>query len=150
MKYSNKPEIGDILGKLLGQAWLDSQPTAKLTVVPIPMHYRKQKARGFNQAEVIAKSFCQITGCKLNTKALIRDRETEAMFNLSSASARVKNIRGALRVGTKLPQHSVLLIDDIHTTGTTVDEASKVLEQNQIKVIGVAVAAKAGMSLPGN
>lgn len=147
MKYQQKPEIGSLLGELLGQVWLENkaikQPS-KLSVVPIPMHPIKQKQRGFNQAEIIAHSFCQITGFKLNTRALIRTRETEAMFNLSSLTERAKNIRGTLEIGTKLPKYPVLLVDDIHTTGITVNEAIKVLQQQKIKVVGVAVAAKAG------
>lgn len=148
MKYQGKPEIGSVLGTLLGQAWLDSkliklQP--QVTVVPIPLHRNKQKARGFNQAEVIAKSFCQITGYKLNTQALIRIKETEAMFNLESSAARAKNLEGALQIGAKLPKYPVLLLDDIYTTGTTVKESIKVLQKNKIEVIGVAVAAKAGI-----
>jgi ComF family protein len=147
MKYHQKPEICNLLGTLLGTAWLDSKPTKlpnKITVVPIPLHHKKQQARGFNQAEVMAKSFCQITGYELNTLALIRIRETEAMFNLESSAARAKNIQGALQVGKKLPKYPVLLLDDVHTTGTTVQESIKVLQQKKIEVIGVVVAAKAG------
>lgn len=147
MKYEGKPEIARILGTLLGQAWQESKLSKlppQITVVPIPLHSKKQRERGFNQAEVIARSFCQITGYKLNTQALIRVKETEAMFNLENLAARAKNIQGALRVAGKLPKHPVLLLDDIHTTGTTVQESIKVLQQKQIEVIGVAVAAKAG------
>ena len=151
MKYDSKPEIGTVLGELLARAWLESKLSqGKVTVVPIPMHYKKQRDRGFNQAEVIAKGFCQVTGYRLNNNALVRNRETEAMFNLISSTARAKNLQGALQIGSKIPKHPVLLIDDIHTTGTTVNEAAKILQQQQIKVIGVAVAAKAGMSLSGN
>ena len=147
MKYDHKPEISNLLGTLLGQAWLNSTTRlpAKITVVPIPMHQNKQQKRGFNQAEIIAKSFCQVTGYRLNTKALIRVRETEAMFSLRSSAERISNLEGALQIGTKLPQYPVLLIDDIHTTGTTVKEAIKVLQQKDLEVVGVAVAAKAGL-----
>ena len=147
MKYNRKPEIGNELGTLLGQTWLDHQSVrvkSKITVVPIPMHQNKQQERGFNQAQTIAKGFCQVTGHKLNTQALVRIRETEAMFNLGTSAERIKNLEGALQIGTKLPRYPVWLIDDIHTTGTTVKEAIKVLQQNNIKVVGVAVAAKAG------
>ena len=147
MKYQHQPEIGNLLGTQLGKAWKGSE-LAKLRhmmVVPIPMYPKKQKERGFNQAEIIAKSFCRITGYQLNNRALMRIRETEAMFNLSSKAERAKNLQGALQVG-QMPKHPVLLIDDIYTTGTTVNEAIKVLQQNKIKVIGVAVAAKAGTS----
>ena len=147
MKYQHQPEIGNLLGTQLGKAWKGSELAElrhKITVVPIPMHLKKQKERGFNQAEIIARSFCQITGYTLSTQALMRIRETEAMFNLGSKAERAKNLQGALQVG-KLPKHPVLLIDDIHTTGTTVNEAIKVLQRKKIKVIGVAVAAKAGI-----
>ncbi len=148
MKYQRKPEIADVLGTLLGKAWLESKSIKlppKITVVPIPLHVKKQQKRGFNQAEVMAKSFCQITTkYQLNTQALIRVKETEAMFNLKTLAARDNNIQGALQIGAKLPKYPVLLLDDIHTTGTTVKEAIKVLQHKQIEVIGVAVAAKAG------
>jgi ComF family protein len=147
MKYQRRPEIAGVLGTLLGKAWLESKSIKlppKITVVPIPLHVKKQRERGFNQAEVMAKSFCQITGYQLDTQVLIRVKETEAMFNLKTLAARDNNIQGALQIGAKLPKHPVLLLDDIHTTGTTVKEAIKVLQQKQIEVISVAVAAKAG------
>lgn len=147
MKYDRKPDIAGVLGTLLGQAWLDSKPIklpSKVTVVPIPLHRKKQRERGFNQAEVMAQSFCQITGYQLNTQALVRVKETEAMFNLDTLAARAKNLQGALQIGAKPPKYPVLLLDDIYTTGTTVKAAIKILQQKKIEVIGVAVAAKAG------
>ena len=146
MKYHNKPEIGNELGTLLGRAWLNSKFIrfpSKVTAVPIPLHQSKQQQRGFNQAQIIAKSFCNTTGYKINTQALVRIKETEAMFNLNSAE-RIRNLQGALQVGKKLPQYQVLLIDDIYTTGTTVAEAVKVFQQKSIPVIGVATVATAG------
>jgi ComF family protein len=148
MKYDNKPEIGNELGTFLGQAWLNSKLIriqSTVTVVPIPLHPEKKQERGFNQAEIIAKGFCQVTRYKVNTQALIRIKQTKAMFDLESVEQRTKNLQGALKVGTYLPRHPVLLIDDIHTTGTTVKEAIKVLQQKKIEVVGVAVAAKAGL-----
>ena len=144
MKYDNKPELGRVLGELLGQAWLDSDliKPRKITVVPIPLHHKKLKSRGFNQAQIIAQSFCQITGYSLNTQALIRVRETKAMFDLNP-DERVKNLQGAFKVGKKLPKHPVLLIDDIYTMGTTIRECANVL--SEVEVIGVAVVAKTGM-----
>ena len=145
MKYHNQPEIGRVLGELLGQVWLDNgliKPQHKVTVIPIPLHSKKLKDRGFNQAEMIAKGFCQSTGYSLNSKALIRVRDTKAMFNLSPEE-RTKNLQGAFRVGHKLPKYPVLLLDDIYTAGTTVKESVKVLGQQKIKVIGAVVVAKA-------
>ncbi len=147
MKYANQPEIADLLGKLLGEVWIEnsfSKFQSALTVIPIPLHSNKMKERGFNQAELIAKSFCRVTGYELNTQALIRVKETKVMFDLKSLEARAKNLQGAFRLGHKLPQHPVLLVDDIYTTGTTIKESVKILQQQKIKVKGVAVVAKAG------
>ena len=141
MKYDNKLELGSVLGELLGQAWLNNGLTTprQITVVPIPLHHQKLKERGFNQAHIIAQSFCQITGYSLNSQALIRAKKTQAMFDLNP-DERIKNLQGAFKIGNKLPKHPVLFIDDIYTTGTTIKESVKVL--SEVEVIGVAVVAK--------
>lgn len=143
MKYEHKPEIGKLLGQLLADAWLESQivkPFKKLTVVPIPLHEQRLKERGFNQAQVIAHNFCQKTGYNLNSQALIRRRNTKAMFELNREE-RLANLQHAFQLGKKLPKYSVLLLDDIYTTGTTVQESMKVLKQNGVKVLGTIVVA---------
>jgi ComF family protein len=143
MKYDQQPDIGIILGQLLGKAWLASnlfQPQQQVSVIPIPLYSKKIKDRGFNQAEIIAQSFCQLTGYKLYSQALIRVRNTKAMFDLTP-EARIKNLQGAFRVGQKLPKYPVLLLDDIYTLGTTLKEAANTLKQQQIKVIGAVVVA---------
>lgn len=143
LKYNNKPEIGTLLGQLLGRAWLDSgldRSLLKVTIVPIPMHRSKLKARGFNQAEVIAKSFCRTTGYSLNSQAIVRTKATKAMFELSPEE-RKNNLRSAFQVGDRLPKAPVLLLDDIYTTGTTTKEVTKILQQH-VKVLGAVVIAK--------
>lgn len=142
MKYNNHPEIGIILGQLLGQAWLESNLVAakKVSVIPIPLHRHKIKVRGFNQAEKIALGFCQLTGYSLDSQALIRVKETQAMFGLNPQE-RTKNLRGAFSLGKK-PKYPVLLLDDIYTRGTTVKESAIVLRRKDIKVIGSVVVAK--------
>ena len=148
MKYNNKPELGRLLGKLLGEVWLNSELIKfqhEVTVVPIPLHRKKLKDRGFNQAEIIAKGFCQVTGYSLESKALIRVRNTKAMFDLNPEE-RSKNLQDAFSIGNKLPKDPVLLVDDIYTMGTTVKESTRVLRQYRIKVVGVAVAAKTSNS----
>jgi len=143
MKYEQKPEIGKLLGKLLASAWLESSMSKKgqkLTVVPIPLHDQRLKVRGFNQAQVIAQSFCQMTGFNLNSQTLVRIRNTKAMFELNPEE-RFVNLHKAFKLGAKLPKYPVLLLDDIYTTGTTIKESIKVLEQNQINVSGTVIVA---------
>ena len=147
MKYDNHPQIASILGELLGEAWLLNAPSPlyKPVIVPIPLHPEKQKKRGFNQAALIARGFCNITGLKLKPKGLERLRETEAQHSLS-ASDRNKNLAGAFRVGQDLykpPLQPVLLVDDIYTTGATAKSAVQALHNSQIAVLGIATSAAA-------
>ena len=143
MKYNNHPEIGIILGQLLARAWLASDLTQlkKISVVPIPLHRHRMKDRGFNQAEKIARGFCQLTGYDLSARALIRVKKTKPMFDLNPEE-RTKNLQGAFCLNKKLPKHPVLLLDDIYTMGTTVNESANILRRNKVNVIGSVVVAK--------
>ncbi|MDJ0697580.1 MAG: ComF family protein [Mastigocoleus sp. MO_167.B18] len=147
MKYDNHPEIAILLGQLLGESWLlhTPSPEHKPILVPIPLHPHKQKQRGFNQAALIAKGFCEITGLKVKAKGLKRVRETEAQHSLSSSN-RSKNLAGAFSIGQdlyKIPRQPVLLIDDIYTTGATAKSAIQTLRDSQISVLGIAACAAA-------
>ncbi|WP_414551259.1 ComF family protein [Anabaena sp. CCY 0017] len=144
MKYENQPQIARPLGQWLGEAWLLSKvsksPQTPPLVVPIPLHPQKQKTRGYNQAALIAESFCQTTGLKLQVNGLKRVQETEAQFGLS-ASEREANLAEAFAVGEELRRRRlnvpVLLVDDIYTTGATTRSAVKILNQHGITVLGL-------------
>ena len=146
LKYDNHPELAELMGMWLGKTWHSAQiHTERITVVPIPLHKKKLQERGFNQAEVIARSFCQITGYKLKAEGLARVKETKAMYGLNPEE-RAENIKNALTLGkdfqTRKPQTPVLIIDDIYTTGTTAKNAAQILKEKGIKVIGVGAIAK--------
>ncbi len=146
MKYENCPELAQPLGYYLAESWLNSPlaTASGLTVVPIPMHPAKQQKRGYNQAELLAKSFCELTGYRLEPRGLERVRDTEALYQLTSAQ-RAKTLANSLNLGTGFrhhqPKQGVLLLDDIYTTGATCKEAIKTLSQQGIKVYGIAAIA---------
>lgn len=149
LKYNNQPQVGLLLGHWLAHLWLGhpvSKKSNQLTVVPIPIHRERLEARGFNQAETIARGFCQRTNYSLQPQALVRVRDTGKMFGLN-AEQRQQNLKHAFAVDKiwqqQPPKSPILLLDDIYTTGTTVREAARVLEKQGIKVCGVAVVAKA-------
>lgn len=171
LKYGDRPDIAQVLGTDLGQRWLKlihlkqkttafsgSQPGIKssLYALPIPLHASRQQSRGYNQAELIARSFCTVTGLPLLAHGIARIQATLPQHQLSLAD-RQTNLSAAFRVGASLQQKirlsqrqkralpSVLLIDDIYTTGATVQSAATTLAQSGIAVVGVLVLARAKM-----
>lgn len=144
MKYNNHPEIARPLGEWLGEVWLQEYGSkGSFMVVPIPMHPEKEKERGFNQATLIAKSFCETTGLKLKVNGLQRVKATEALFGLSPTE-RKETLIQAFDIGKdfrKPPNVPVILVDDIYTTGTTVNSAVEILSKSGITVSGVAAVA---------
>ena len=145
LKYQNQPQLARPLGCLLAQAW-STQIAPELIVVPIPLHANKQKQRGYNQATLLAQSFCDLTGLQLQQQGLERRRETQSQFGLSSLE-REKNLETAFQLGLgfrqQYPASPVLLLDDIFTTGATAKSAMQTLTQSGIQVYGLATLATA-------
>jgi predicted amidophosphoribosyltransferase len=109
------------------------------------MHPDKQKQRGFNQAELLAEAFCETARLPLQRRGLKRVRTTVAQFGLAVAD-REQNLAGAFELDRpfehRYPNRSVLLIDDIYTTGATARSAAQTFQDHQIKVYGLAAIAK--------
>ena len=96
-------------------------------ILPVPMYRGKEKARGYNQAAVFAKALSEATGIPATDSILIRTVNTVPMKGLSD-SARRRNLKNAFHMQSNLVQFKrVLLVDDIYTTGTTVDAAAACL-----------------------
>ena len=131
MKYEKKQIISKHLIQLL-QAHLpeDLVSTSYDFLLPIPLHTNRLRQRGFNQAEQIAQGVAQIGGLPIRTDILLRTRDTVPLSSLGSHEERLKNIAGAFEVQSpdSIQGRKILLIDDIFTTGTTINEALKVLQ----------------------
>ncbi|MEB3359542.1 MAG: ComF family protein [Synechococcales bacterium] len=148
LKYHHTPQLGHPMGLWMADAWRRS-PVAKersLLVVPIPMYAEKQRQRGYNQAILLAQGFCNGTGLPLAVEGLVRVRQTEAQFGLSS-DERERNLADAFQVSPSLSRRSrrraVLLLDDIYTTGATVRSAIGELRRQSIPLYGVVTLAQA-------
>lgn len=142
LKYSGQPQIAQPLGFWLGEAWRKNMQMPTCAIVPIPLHANKQKQRGYNQATLLAESFCQATRLPIAPDALRRIRSTEAQFKLTAID-RAENLADAFAVNPAFQNRSgVLLLDDIYTTGATVRSAASCLQQQGIRVRGVIALSR--------
>jgi predicted amidophosphoribosyltransferase len=107
-------------------------------VVPMPLHPRKLRERGWNPSLLLAKPVGRALGIPLRAGWLIRTRATRSQADLSS-TARRENVRGAFTARDAAPQR-ILLIDDVMTTGATLSEASDTLQARGHDVITLALA----------
>jgi ComF family protein len=97
-------------------------------VIPVPLYVKKRKVRGYNQAELIADRLGELSGIKVDAGILVRNRATVPQKTLND-SQRAENIKKAFTITkNNIKYKRVLLIDDIYTTGSTVDECAKVLK----------------------
>jgi ComF family protein len=141
LKYQNQPAIAQIFGPLLASMWQQhALPT--LAIVPIPLHPTKQASRGYNQAELIARSLHQFTGMPYYPQLLDRPKATQAQHGLSLAD-RQTNLQAAFRRSGPIgPAHPMLLVDDIYTTGATIQAATDCLVAGGHTVWGSLVVAR--------
>lgn len=106
-------------------------------LVPIPLHIKRQKWRGFNQAEEIGEMVAKIMGWKYAKDLLIKKLATKPQTRLEK-SERIKNIKGVFALNTHYNfdnTQKVILFDDVYTTGSTLREASKVLKMGGVKEV---------------
>ncbi len=152
LKYENRPEVAQFLGAVLGRQWIEaarSLPAKPLYALPIPLHSERQQQRGYNQAALLARSFCRVSGLTLLENGLVRSQATVPQHQLG-IEARQKNLEGAFAIGKSLQRRQakagslgVVLVDDIYTTGVTIQSAEKVLKRSGISVLGTVVVARA-------
>lgn len=112
-------------------------------VISVPVSRRRKMERGYNQSELIAKDICKKLNKKYSRDILIKTKNTTAQSTLNKEQ-RKENAKGVyeIRKQDKIKGKKVLLIDDIYTTGSTVNECSRALKQANPKEIGVATVAK--------
>lgn len=112
-------------------------------VIPLPLHKRKLRERGFNQAELIARSVASIIQKPLATGVLFKYRSTPPQMKMKNPASRARNIREVFRVEkAKLVfGRNILLVDDVITTGATLEEAARTLRAaGARKVYGFVLA----------
>lgn len=127
-KYGPLPGLKEPLAELLLAAWRQAGIPGPFIVVPLPLNRQKERRRGFNQAEELARRFCQATGLEFCSLLKRDDRQTSQAR--LQAQERRRNLKGVFScLETNLEGARLLLIDDVATTGTTLAEAARVLKE---------------------
>jgi ComF family protein len=111
-------------------------------LLPVPLHPRRQRGRGFNQALELARPIARRLGVRLVADGCRRLRDTAAQSGLDAA-ARRRNVRGAFAVNTPVGGRRVALIDDVVTTGHTVTEMARVVAAAGAERVEVWCVARA-------
>ncbi|MFP4446036.1 MAG: ComF family protein [Desulfosudaceae bacterium] len=153
LKYGRRTELARPLGRVLLaglRRWYD--PAGFDWIVPVPLHLRKQRQRGFNQVYLLLRQWprqaresgLEIPDGRVNRHLLVRSRPTRSQTRLSRKERR-HNVRGAFAARRKadIRGRSILLVDDVYTTGATVEECARVLRAAGAAAVHVLSLARA-------
>ena len=157
LKFRPRERWGRRLGGLLARTW-ESNPEIferdRATSVPVPLHQGRQRERGYNQAEALARGMIRALGEKkpvprLEAKCLVKTRATEPQTGLSVAERR-ENVRGAFAVSSliSIKDRAVVLVDDVMTTGATLSACTAALKARGARRVVAVTLARASPQFP--
>lgn len=130
-KYKGMFRYGEFFGKIMAEYAKNNIKTKFDYVTAVPLHCKRYRSRGYNQSEILAKAVAEALGAEYK-ELLIRHINTKPQNSLDRKE-RIKNIKGAFLIKDEISvaNKNILIIDDIFTTGSTVNECSKVLKSNK-------------------
>ena len=126
-KYRHIKAMAGTLGQLLAEH-LRSYPLTGDVLMPVPLHPKRLRERGYNQAALLAKEINRITGVPVIDGLLVRQRDTVTQARAANALERRANVRDAFGCRQELDGRNMLLIDDVCTTGATLDACALALK----------------------
>lgn len=143
MKFGQQLGAARLLGELMSDYFKhQSIDLSGFAVLPVPLHKQRLRERGYNQSLEVARPLAKAWQLPLLSSAVLRQQPTRAQSGLS-AKARVRNLKGAFTVSEQALPASVLIVDDVITTGATINELSKTLAKAGVEKIEIATIARA-------
>lgn len=146
LKYKNNKDIGTYLGQVLGETLLQSNRFSNVDmIIPLPMFPDKEFKRGYNQATIIAKGMNEIMNIPVLDKLIVRSRKTETQTKKHRAE-RWLNVDGSFYITNEsaIAGKHVLLIDDVITTGATLEACGSVILNIPGTKLSIATVAWTG------
>lgn len=130
LKYKNRPEIGITLGQMLGQELVSQQqvPPADL-IISVPLHQKRLKKRGYNQSDKLAEGLSKVLEIPWSGDVLKRVRNSVSQTGKTRAERR-ENVVGIFEINHPIAHKNVILIDDVLTTGATLEACITTLKEN--------------------
>ena len=144
-KYKNYPEIGEIIGKWFGYELLKANINKETDIIiPVPLHPRKQRKRGYNQSHYFAKGISEALNIPTDFNSLIRTQYQKSQTH-KTKEQRWKSVENAFKVidPKKVENKRVLLVDDVITTGATLEACGFQLLNSGAAGLGIATMALA-------
>jgi len=149
-KYNNKPYISSTLAFCMADLFNTLKWKVNF-VIPVPSSKETLKERGYNQAELLAKEFCELTNLELNTQILRKIKHTQQQANLGFKE-RKENLSGSFDIDLswrkELKGKTILLIDDVITSCSTISECAKILKKRGAARVLVLAVARANYKIP--
>jgi len=140
LKYSGKEIMAKPLSELMFSSMQRLLPGEDYDlIVPVPLHKKRKRKRGYNQMDLIGRRLSQLTGIPIETDSLVKIKDNEPQVGLSD-NKRLENVKGVYDVKepSLISGKRVLLIDDVMTTGATINECAKILmRQGKVKYVDV-------------
>ena len=139
------PQLGDLLAD-----YLSDNPLPGEVIAPVPMHRRRLRERGYNQADLLARRVAARNKLRYEKELLLRTRQVEPQAGISSAGQRAVNVAGSIGVSAGHDVHGsgIILIDDVATTGSTLETCAASLKQaGAVSVWCLTLAVAGGESL---
>jgi ComF family protein len=144
-KYKKKIFIGEALGKIMADFAYPAFHIADYSlIIPVPLHPKKLRERGFNQSVILAKEISKRFHIPLDFFTLRRHTYTEAQINLGRKD-REANVKGVFSVSDseKIHGQRIILVDDVYTSGSTAKECTRVLTQSKADSVAILTLARA-------
>ncbi|HXL99201.1 MAG TPA: ComF family protein, partial [Rhizomicrobium sp.] len=145
LKRADRLDLVPAFARWLERAGRDLLAEADI-LVPVPLHRRRLWSRRFNQSALMAQRLAKLTGKPADPLVLERIRPTPSQGEMPSAKARRRNVRGAFRIAPKRADavrgRTVLLIDDVFTTGATVSACARTLKRAGARKVLVLTLAR--------
>ena len=135
LKYHNQRELAYYLAKFMVGYWNNVTENKNYQIVPVPIFEKRRKKRKYNHMELVGEEIATLTGYNYNPNLIRRIKNTKPQYNLKKPE-RIKNLKNAFEVNkNELKEGTILLIDDICTTGSTFEEMIRELQKHGINDI---------------